>query len=152
MNTNIENILIKTLEKTQTVGGDIYDATKNGIGKAVDFAQEQIPQVIQQIMLWEFWCHAIHAIIWTVIMVVILYFTIRYWKIAWKNTDDYKHGPTIVLNIIGLVISLIILGAGVIPNTQTCVKIGIAPKVFLIEYCSDLLQHKSDLEGRDHNH
>jgi hypothetical protein len=141
MNTNLENILVKTLEKASNVGGEIYDATKDGLIQAVDFAKEQIPDVIQQILSWEFYYHAIYAFILLILSGLFLYVSLKFWRKSWEFTCDQGF-PYVLANCAGLAIGLSIFTFGTVGNTMDCVKIKVAPKVFLIDYCSDLIQAK----------
>ena len=52
MATALEQVLIDTLKKSTAVGGEIYDATKLALSKAIDFASEQIPDVIAQLLAY----------------------------------------------------------------------------------------------------
>jgi hypothetical protein len=136
----LEDVLVATLEKASAVGGEIYDATKEGFAKAVDFAQGQIPDIIAQIMYWEFAYHAIYAAIYLGIFLAMFLFCALTFKKSWNNSDRYSAPFCLVtLNIIGLVVSLFFIMPAV-PHIMDCVKIKVAPKVFFIEYCADLVQ------------
>lgn len=146
MNERLQEVLAQTLEKATAVGGEVYDATKAGLGKAVDFAQEQIPDVIAQLMKWEFAYHAMWTVIWLITMVVILIIGRKFWKASLTKSDNCSYSdlcssrtahrlPTFA----SVFLALVILFNGFSYNASQCAKVYFAPKVFLLEYCSDLV-------------
>jgi hypothetical protein len=148
MNKRLEDILLGTLEKAQEVGADIYDATKDGLAKAVDFAQEQVPALIKELLVWEFWYHAIHAVLWLLAFILLVYL----FRKVWKYMDKLEEFGCMGVIVIPCVAIGILLG-GLVPNITTCVKIKTAPRLFLIEYCADLVQTKQNQNyRREHNH
>ena len=49
----INNVLVNILRGAQDASSEIYGASKVGIIKAVDFASEQAPLVIQEFLAWK---------------------------------------------------------------------------------------------------
>jgi hypothetical protein len=148
-NDGLKQILMETLRSAQSVGGEVYTATKGIAKNAIDFAQAQIPDVIHQLIVWEFWYHFIWAVFFIIVSIafpIALYKAIKYVFTA----HDEETG--IMLGVIGSIFLLVILGVGTVPgaieNSLTCVKIKTAPKVFLIEYCNDLVKDG----GKKHAH
>lgn len=62
----INSVLVDILKGVKDTGREIYGASKTGIVKTVDFAQEQAPLVVQEFLTWKF----AQATIWTVISVI----------------------------------------------------------------------------------
>jgi len=162
MNAKLAEVLAATLEKATAATGELVDATKAGFNKAVDFASEQIPDVIHQLMVWEFSYHAFWAVFYIVLIITLM--SIGVW--CWKRSNTHKQGSDAnqLLKVpfwVALVASLLIGGNGLMQETLVCAKVTFAPKVFLIEYCGDLLsvkKHNSDLKQGEtpwvhpHNH
>lgn len=46
----INSVVIDILKGVKETGSEIYGVTKEGLIKAVDFAQEQVPLVIQEFL------------------------------------------------------------------------------------------------------
>lgn len=150
MNEQLEEILLSTLKKAQSVSGEIYDATKGGLIKAVEFAQEQIPDVIRELMVWEFSYHAIWASVCAFIVVTLLVsFLLCLRQLAKSDWDEGGWGfLSVVTGILLLFVGGISVGSA-IDNALYCVKIKTAPKLFLVDYCGDLM--KADGK-REHTH
>jgi hypothetical protein len=154
MNTNLQNILLSTLEKAQKVGGDIYDVTKGGIEKAIDFAKEQIPDIIAQLLKWEFAYHLIWAMVYLGLCGFLVWVAKKCF-VKGKLEGGTSRDDGVFCYGVGFVV-LICAWCFLIPsirNASTCIKIGVAPKIFLIEYCSDLVQASKNPDYlRTHDH
>jgi hypothetical protein len=164
MNEKLQDILISTLEKAQQasgkavdkaieVGGKVVDAAQIGFDKAVDFAKEQIPDVINQMMMWEFTYHLAWGLFWVAVSLVFLGLGVVCWKWSNKYHKDikgcYSHGEAYYLLKLPMWVVIFVLLIGTIPNGiadnfLVCAKIKFAPKVFLIEYCSDLIKARTE--------
>jgi hypothetical protein len=156
MSEKFQEILIATIEKAQAVGGEIYDATKNGLGNAVDFAKEQIPDVISQLMMWEFAYHAAWTGVWLLFIAVLLGVGVFIWKkgsVLPEGSED--RFVTRIPIFIAILVSFITIYNGVVDNALVCAKVKFAPKVFLIEYCAELIEvkkHNADEKTRYYRH
>ena len=157
MNEQLENILLTTLEKAQQVGGEVYSATKDGIIKAVDFAKEQIPDVVRELMVWEFSYHLIWAIVGVLACVIALgaicFLITKITKDVRQNRDPFGWVLGLVLGGCFILGPLTVWGFGhAIGDSLVCVKIKTAPKLFLVDYCADLLKNKATPTKREHHH
>jgi hypothetical protein len=154
MNTNLQNVLLSALEKAQKVGGDIVDASKTGAEKTFDFLKEQIPDVLAQLLRWEFAYHLIWALILLTIFGLFSWIVKRCFR-AFQKAGGFDSEDAVGFFIGGLVIFVIssfLLFAGLRQATH-CVKIAVAPKLFLIDYCSELVHSAKDPNfKRTHNH
>jgi hypothetical protein len=141
----INNVLIDILKGAKDASSEIYGASKAGIVKAVDFAQEQAPMVVQEFLTWKF----AQSVIWTVVGVIALVvLTVIFLKLKKLAVENANTGLD-VLGFFGMVICIItflcVCGGCVIPNVEQMVKVKVAPRVYIIEWVSDQVQGK-------HNH
>lgn len=140
MNENLQDVLVKTLEKALKAGGEVYDATKDGLSKAIDFASEQIPDIITQLLKWEFVYHLIWAAAYSLITLAILIAAAKLFKATKSsNWEDETIFFTRLATVIMVLIASCFIFFGTVSHVAVCAKVYYAPKVFLIEYCSDLL-------------
>lgn len=135
---NLNGILLEMLRGAKDAGTDIYGASKTGIIKAVDFAHEQAPLVVQEFCRWHFF-EALFAVVFSIIAMVVLGYGIRW---IYKATDwnDYKAAPD-SLFCIGVLSGIILFPLyGFYVNTKQAIKISVAPRVYLIEWVSDTVK------------
>ncbi|HAT2216599.1 TPA: hypothetical protein I8412_003744 [Citrobacter freundii] len=149
MNEQANKILIELLQKAA-----------NGIDAAVSFSQAQIPDVIHQLLVWNF----IHSVIITVMALMSIPLVI--WLVKkqlrkvqigtfgneWYSWDkgNPKYSATLIWDakgdlsflILPLVVFIIIWGASVLSilTNPTWLKIWLAPKLYLIEYAASLVK------------
>lgn len=118
----------------------IIQKTQQGIDASVSFLSEQIPDVIQQLLLWKF----VQAVVITIIMVVLvtLYFKMfkRVWKYTEEHLDGWDQGPA--RGAYGFVggFGALVAGCAGVDNFLTALQIYVAPKVYLIEYAASLVK------------
>lgn len=139
----LEQVLVTTIQKASTTTGEVYDATKGVTIKAVDFASQQIPDVIHQLLLWKMWEN---VVIWTVSLGVIwLFFRLNKWFLAREAAANlakeyYDHVPHSMFMIFGGV-SMVLGGAtSAVIALLTIIKIIVAPKLYVLEYAAGLLK------------
>jgi hypothetical protein len=122
----------KTLSVLEQTLVDTINATKSGISQGIDFAQQQIPEVVQQLLMWKM----AQALIWLVtclaLIILCVYLTIK----AFKGKDDGMQGVSLALSIFVGVPSVI----GFIIALSQVIKIWTAPKLYLLEYVADLIR------------
>jgi hypothetical protein len=125
--STLDQILVDTIKKSSDASGEIYNATKMALIKGIDFAETQIPDIIEQFLLW----HLAESIVWLVVGILFfsgaLYLAIKYWR---------ELQECIVLNVAVIVISSITI----IRQTLDIVYILVAPKVYIMEYISDIIR------------
>lgn len=106
--------------------------------QSVAFAQDQAPDVVQQILAWAFWSNVIPGVICAVYAVVYLSFLftglVRRWD--WGHESPSPFAATI---LIGLIPALISIVAGPI-TLFNVLKVCVSPKLYLIEYTASLLK------------
>jgi hypothetical protein len=108
----------------------IVEKTKEGILKGVEVAQEQMPELIEQIIRW----HFVRSLM---VFIVGLIFAIGipiacYWTNKEHNLDGVPY--------IGLILMFVPFMIWDLANGFVWLQILIAPKLFLIEYISSLLK------------
>lgn len=120
----------------------IVEKTKDGILKGIEIAQEHVPDLIQQIIAWELAVGYICTIIGFVFMVSIaIIWTILIKKDkAINNLDDDTQNliyvPSFIFTVIGGLTGILMFTTSIVK----IVKISVAPKLFLIEYISNLIK------------
>jgi hypothetical protein len=142
-------IIVDMLRGVKNASGEIYAASKTMIVNAIDFAQNQTPLVVQEFLKWKM----MEAIVWLIVgiisLLVISYISYRVFIFFRKvdNKPDYFGNVDYFGRIMTTFVSAFILPSVIfmciIPNTLRIVKIKIAPRVYLIEYVSDLYNRKS---------
>lgn len=132
----INSVLVDILKGAKDAGHEIYGASKIGIVKAVDFAQEQAPLVVQEFLAWNF----AQATIWTIITVIGLIISGFFIKKCWDWIDD-SDGGSIVGIFIGLFVFVMFTLTGLVPNVEKMVKVKVAPRVYIIEWVSGQIKH-----------
>lgn len=132
----INNVLVDILKGAKDAGHEIYGASKTGIVKAVDFAQEQAPLVVQEFLTWKFSQSVIYTIVALISIGVLGWIFTRARKWASENNDGSE-----IFGWFGMVGSLIailsVVFSTLIPNVEQMVKVKVAPRVFIIEWVSD---------------
>lgn len=119
----------------------IIDSTVNGISSGVSFLKAEIPQVIHQLLMWEFYSNLIYGIIGVILLGITIYFS----KKLFHAINDARHSDPIIWlpwgfgSIIAILISLSFAG-----HLMTALKVYVAPKVYLIEYAADLYNKKGE--------
>lgn len=136
----INAVLIDILKGAKDASSEIYGASKTGIVKAVEFAQEQSPMVVQEFLLWKF----AQSVIWVIVGVIAigaLGFLIK--KCVSKISKSDEGEIYLFPIVISIVISVVICFANIVPNVEQIVKVKVAPRVFMIEWVSDQVIDKN---------
>lgn len=138
----INAVLIDILKGAKDASSEIYGASKTGIVKAVEFAQEQSPMVVQEFLVWKF----AQSVIWVIVGLIaigVLGFLIKKCVANWKNPELFERD----LYVLPIVMSSILIGVicfvNIVPNVEQIVKVKVAPRVFMIEWVSDQVIDKN---------
>lgn len=135
----INSVLVDILKGAKDAGHEIYGASKVGIVKAVDFAQEQAPLVVQEFLKWKFAEATIAVIMCIVAFVVMGFFIRKCFTNPWPNKSD---GFSIMGGVILSFIVFMMATKIFIPNVNQMVKVKVAPRVYIIEWVSDQVTDK----------
>ena len=133
----VNSILIEMLRGAKDASSEIYSASKVGIVKAVDFAQEQSPLVVQEFLAWRFSQAIIYLVAGVIALVLLGALVKKCFSKDWLRETD---GASVVGVIFGIGIFALVLGKAIVPNVETIVKIKVAPRVYVIEWVADQVQ------------
>ena len=123
-------------EQLQQALATILDKTMNGIDASVEFMQAELPDVIQQLLVWYAAKSAMFSVLGVVILFVLIKLDIKAFKLI-KEGDDID----ILVNgwgVYGSFVRLIYIAPLVMISNLDWLQIWIAPKIWLIEYAASL--------------
>lgn len=119
-------------EQAQKILEDLLKKASNGIDSAVSFSQAQIPDVIQQLLMWNAVSSAGIQIICVMAIITCVYLMI----FAWNEGDDGEAVLAVLFfTVVGSIACIV-----VIFNNFDWLKILLAPKLYLIEYAASLVK------------
>jgi hypothetical protein len=119
----------KSLNEAEQLLVDSINSIKDVAGQTFDFAKEQIPDVIQQLLMWNMTRSVVISLL-TLVLACIL---------GWVVYKDVKEWHTEVVAGVGAVLLFVSLCFSV-GNLLEALKIWIAPKVWLLEYAANLIK------------
>ncbi len=108
--------------------------------KVTDFASDQIPLFIQELLTYNFY----HSLLWFIVLGLLsgsmLYASYRLIKFA-VNADNYddKVGPSVFFAAMFFIFGGTIFFANLSHNTDW-IKIKLAPRLYMVEYCQKQYQ------------
>jgi uncharacterized membrane protein YraQ (UPF0718 family) len=134
----INSVLIDILKGAKDAGSEIYGASKTGIVKAVEFAQEQSPMVVQEFLMWKF----AQSVIWVIVGVIALGVLSYLFKkcVDWLPESE---GESIIPGFFCVLMIVLVCCMTVVPNIEQMVKVKVAPRVFMIEWVSSQVTGKN---------
>lgn len=115
---------------TEELQGALKDIL-NGVLTAKDFMLAELPEVIQQLLLWKFCLSLSHIILGFLLVALVFFARHKCSKLeSWNpRTDDlFSYGISVVVSCILILITF----------NLTWLQIWVAPKVYLIEYAASL--------------
>lgn len=112
---------------------EIVKGGKDAAGKAVEFLQGQLPDVVQQLLLWNFWLNFIEFLVAIAWAIIIISFAYKFIKKFLKDGDDGAVPGVMIFA------AFFLFPAGFFINLQW-LQIWLAPKVWLIEYMIKLVK------------
>lgn len=123
-------------EKATDLLVKMIDVTVQSVNDVVEFSKQQIPDIINQLLMWKIAESAVWLMFGILILVGGLYLSNHYYN----KLEELEDGVGIAVRIIGSVVSLLLGGIFTIKNMLAILYIWLAPKVWLIEYASDLVK------------
>ena len=134
----INSVLVDILKGAKDASSEIYGASKTGIVKAVDFAQEQAPLVVQEFLMWKF-AQSVILVIFGVIALGVLGYLFK------KCVDWFREsqGLSMIPGFVCVLIIVLVCCMNVVPNIEQMVKVKVAPRVFMIEWVSSQVTGKN---------
>ena len=133
----INSVLLDILKGAKDAGGEIYGASKISVAKAVDFAQEQAPLVVQEFLAWKF-AEALIKLCLSLCLIAILGYIAKKCWYYFMETDG-ESGLGVMFSMIFIVI---IFSSMTFTSFEQMVKVKVAPRVYLIEWTSEQVNGK----------
>lgn len=125
-------------EQANKILSDLLQKASNGIDAAVSFSQAQLPDVIHQLLVWNFTVSLIFSVLGIVIFSGAQYVSwrvVKHLRQEWAGDTFIEH-PEVMFLLVGWVFTLVPLAW----VDLAWLKIWLAPKLYLIEYASHLLK------------
>jgi len=133
----VNSILIDVLKGVKDAGSEVYATSKVGLAKAVDFAVEQAPIVVQEFLSWKMGEAVFNVIAYTIVTIVLLC-VVRILLKKIRSTDMNSSPEEIVPIALSFLFSLFVFCFITFfqlkPNIETIIKIKLAPRVYILEY------------------
>ena len=133
----VNSILIDVLKGVKDAGSEMYATSKVGLAKAVDFAVEQAPIVVQEFLSWKMGEAVFNVIAYTIVTIVLLC-VVRILLKKIRSTDMNSSPEEIVPIALSFLFSLFVFCFITFfqlkPNIETIIKIKLAPRVYILEY------------------
>ena len=125
-------------EQANKILADLLQKASNGIDAAVSFSQAQIPDVIHQLLVWNFAVSIIFSLLGAASFAAAQYGVwrgIKYLRKKWAGDDFIEHPEVILMAGLWFVTLSPLSWIDLV-----WLKIWLAPKLYLIEYASHLLK------------
>lgn len=141
-------------EEAKTVLAQLMERALNGVDVAVEFSQEQIPDVIQQLLTWHLMESLVLGILLTSLPTAWVYLCYRFrpgqkvnpkesyrrnTKFNFFTDEDNDPDPRIIFVMFATVAAIGSFLGG-LGNLLQAVKIIVAPKLYLLEYGASLIK------------
>jgi type III secretion system FlhB-like substrate exporter len=132
----VNSILIDVLKGVKDTGSEMYATSKVGLAKAVDFAIEQAPIIVQEFLSWKMGEAIFNVALYTIAAIVLFCIARFLFK---KIKDTFINYPEEIVPLsLGLMFSAamfcLITILHIKPNIETIIKIKLAPRVYILEY------------------
>jgi hypothetical protein len=122
---------------------DLVEKTKAGVEKGVDFAMQEAPKFIEELLKWKFY-ESLLAVVAAVLAFAIL--TTLY-IVVYRKMKDADEESRIITRVLSTLIFLAVSCAVIFPtafrNTKTMVEIKVAPRVYLVDYAASLMKSEA---------
>ena len=131
MNEALQNELVEVLK-----------LGKNSVLQAADIIKEQAPELVSQILVWEFVKSFLGFLIFLALLASFVFFSKREVKKIEEN-DGYEFFDAPFPNAVPMIITgLVTLFSFMVISVESLawLQILIAPKLFLVEYITDLIK------------
>ena len=141
-----ETVVTSAKEQVNQALADILSKVVSGVDGVVEFSKEQIPDVVNQLLMW----HALESLLGFFVGVVFFSFGFYRWKIQLKLRSKYetlcqegKMGWDMkdfhIFFSYATPPVLVIIGFCVLAINLEFIKILVAPKLYLLEYAAKLV-------------
>jgi hypothetical protein len=125
-------------EQAQQALAQLLERAVSGIDATVAFSQAQIPDVVEQLLVW----HTVNSLVWCAVAVITLLPVCIYWPWAaslWRRSklcDD----DSFAMLLFGSFGTVVLLFLSLIFFDLSWLKIMLAPKLYLLEYAAELVK------------
>ena len=146
MNTNtasqdtINNALIEMLRGAKSVGAEIYDVSKAGVVKAIDFAMENATPLVNEFLTWHFTRSAALAVVLIIPSIVLFYIVYRLIKALRNSEVDFDFVPPFTFLTFLCLVPAILLFCGSFDYMMDCIQIKTAPRIYMIEWIASQIK------------
>jgi hypothetical protein len=123
-------------EKLEQALVEIIQKTQDGVSSGIDFLTAQIPDVVHQLLVYKMAEAGIMLALLSAFLGTIAYMNYRQWKWFVGTKDEFIDHPELMFNLFQLF--LIIPALMWFKYLKTVLMIWLAPKIYLIEYASNL--------------
>lgn len=125
-------------EQAQQALAQLLERAVSGIDATVAFSQAQIPDVVQQLLLW----HTVSSALWSLLAVALLLPPVfgYWWLIRVYRRGDLSADDTTFIAGFGGLITVFILATSLMIVDLSWLKIMLAPKLYLLEYAAELVK------------
>lgn len=128
-------------EELQKTLADIINRVTTGADAAIQFGKEQIPDVLKQLLIWNFAYNFAISVMALLIIIGYAWFMLtkyRWWILNKKTTPTEVDNVYCTVTIIWSILAVIMLF--VFFSHSDWLKIWVAPKLYLLEYAADLVK------------
>ena len=128
----------QNLDPLKQALADTINKLTNGVEKGIDFFNAQMPEVIEQLLIWKIWESAMQCIVGFLILFACWKLPSMVWKkYKFPEWNEEKQLVVIMIGSLGLIFAGI--AVSILINFKW-LQILIAPKIYLIEYAAELLK------------
>ena len=106
------------------------------VGQVKDFTVEQVPEVLQQMLVYEFISACIWISFYCILIISITYGSYKFIKFIIKK-ELIELSPLVLISLFLLVFILVGLGNDI----GKAVKIKVAPKLYILDYAKRILSN-----------
>lgn len=118
---------------------EIINSTKDAVGKGVSFLNQQLPDVVQQLLVWKWYEGLITIGFLILFFIVVGVFNWYQFKKCKIHFQKHSYLPDWAFWNFLQILLIIPLG-GLLANIYTLTQLYYAPKIFLIEYAAHLVK------------
>ncbi|AUR83515.1 TMhelix containing protein [Vibrio phage 1.036.O._10N.286.45.C3] len=123
-------------EQLQGAVAQILERAISGIDSSVEFMQAELPDVIEQLLMW----YAVRSALFFIAgvsLLILIPFLWRKWIVKCENSGNYCDG--LDLYVIPALLSIIPFFTSILILDIEWLQIWIAPKIWLMEYAAKLV-------------
>nr|DAY73722.1 MAG TPA: hypothetical protein [Caudoviricetes sp.] len=126
----------KLEEKATDLLVKMIDVTIQSVSDVVAFGKQQIPDIINQLLMWKIAESGVWLLFGIVFLCVGMFFSNHYYN----RLEELEEGLGMAARIVGSIISILAGSIMIVSNLLDVLYIWLAPKVWLIEYGAELVK------------